>query len=525
MLSSAGSGIVIKVSEESLNQGNRILNDQRSLKDDEDDRMFKIDYGTKRIPQQNVCKAFRYSKRAKVSQNKFHRTDKNLTDNEITKPSFQNTIIATAGFDKAMNISEKLPNQTDQILNNERCFKEDLNLENDNSRFTNSTSAMFVSKQYGRFINLRRDDPITPTIPKSHGKPASPVNLKYNPYVKKRNVSHFLKGCNVKHSNASIAFNTVKEKVGPVSTTPLQTPKVANSALITRSSTRVRNPYAKQKRNSETPNANKNITPKLLSFHHVSATFSGKKIPSRSLTKASLVLPESNIQHESMVKRNANNMRPQVLDYGEEDTHTNRDKISLSQLSNKEKIFNSSNDQSHIVSHIVKQVTSANSTKLRFDQHGIPISFSDMPRSESKVLGEIRDLHPSLLKLGCKLSLLSNRWIQNHFKWIVWKLACMERRFPASLANRYLTYPRVVSQLHKRYEQELRCAIRPALRKVLNKDASASQPMILCVNGIQTKLNKSRDDNTGGTSSSSSSSQAITILELTRMVFCTCIAR
>jgi breast cancer 2 susceptibility protein len=60
----------------------------------------------------------------------------------------------------------------------------------------------------------------------------------------------------------------------------------------------------------------------------------------------------------------------------------------------------------------------------------------------------------------------------------------MERRFPSSLAQSYLTYDHVITQLQKRYDRELKGGERSALRKVLNRDVAANCMMILCVSQI-----------------------------------------
>ena len=44
----------------------------------------------------------------------------------------------------------------------------------------------------------------------------------------------------------------------------------------------------------------------------------------------------------------------------------------------------------------------------------------------------------------------SEAWVANHYRWIVWKLACYERRLPQQLAGRMLTVPIVLDQLKYR---------------------------------------------------------------------------
>jgi breast cancer 2 susceptibility protein len=96
-------------------------------------------------------------------------------------------------------------------------------------------------------------------------------------------------------------------------------------------------------------------------------------------------------------------------------------------------------------------------------------------------VGNVKDLRASLLSRGCEEKNLVDKWILNHYRWIVWKLASMERRFASSLAQSYLTYDHVITQLEKRYERELKDGERSALRKVLNRDVAANSMMILCV--------------------------------------------
>ena len=89
-----------------------------------------------------------------------------------------------------------------------------------------------------------------------------------------------------------------------------------------------------------------------------------------------------------------------------------------------------------------------------------------------------------LLDGGCDRSLLSPMWVRNHYRWIVWKLACIERSFATQLQGRCCTYYQVMAQLRKRYGVELEQAKRPALAKLLEQDESAARYMVLCVAAI-----------------------------------------
>jgi breast cancer 2 susceptibility protein len=99
-------------------------------------------------------------------------------------------------------------------------------------------------------------------------------------------------------------------------------------------------------------------------------------------------------------------------------------------------------------------------------------------------VGKITDILDWLCCQGCDKTLVTEKWIKNHYRWIVWKLAAMERRFPEQLGGQYLTFSHVLSQIKGRYEKELCRANRPAVRKILNRDVSPCVPIILCVSQI-----------------------------------------
>lgn len=85
---------------------------------------------------------------------------------------------------------------------------------------------------------------------------------------------------------------------------------------------------------------------------------------------------------------------------------------------------------------------------------------------------------------GISPTLIPCDWINNHYRWIVWKLASTECRFPQHFGTRALTPNHVLLQLKYRYDRELDKAERPALRRILERDDSACKRMILCVASI-----------------------------------------
>ncbi|EFA00407.2 breast cancer type 2 susceptibility protein homolog [Tribolium castaneum] len=80
---------------------------------------------------------------------------------------------------------------------------------------------------------------------------------------------------------------------------------------------------------------------------------------------------------------------------------------------------------------------------------------------------------------GVETKLIPNGWVQNHFRWIVWKLACYENfNFDC------LTVENIMQQLKYRYDREIDRAQRPALRKIYETDDTPQKRMVLCVANI-----------------------------------------
>ena len=52
---------------------------------------------------------------------------------------------------------------------------------------------------------------------------------------------------------------------------------------------------------------------------------------------------------------------------------------------------------------------------------------------------------------GVDVKLLSQEWVYNHYRWVVWKLASMERSFPATMASLWLNPEQILLQLKYRY--------------------------------------------------------------------------
>ncbi|OXB58071.1 hypothetical protein ASZ78_008411 [Callipepla squamata] len=74
---------------------------------------------------------------------------------------------------------------------------------------------------------------------------------------------------------------------------------------------------------------------------------------------------------------------------------------------------------------------------------------------------------------GVDPKLITEAWVYNHYRWIVWKLAAMEVSFPHKFANRCLTPETVLLQLKYRYDLEVDKSKRSAIKKITERDDAA----------------------------------------------------
>uniref|UniRef100_A0A3P9KTE3 Tower domain-containing protein n=1 Tax=Oryzias latipes TaxID=8090 RepID=A0A3P9KTE3_ORYLA len=88
---------------------------------------------------------------------------------------------------------------------------------------------------------------------------------------------------------------------------------------------------------------------------------------------------------------------------------------------------------------------------------------------------------------GVDPKLITEAWGYNHYKWIIWKQASMEKSFPERMGGICLTPEQVLLQLKYRYDVEVDHSRRPALRKITEKDDTAAKTLVLCVCGIASK--------------------------------------
>ncbi|NXJ18259.1 BRCA2 protein, partial [Dicrurus megarhynchus] len=85
---------------------------------------------------------------------------------------------------------------------------------------------------------------------------------------------------------------------------------------------------------------------------------------------------------------------------------------------------------------------------------------------------------------GVNPNLITEAWVYNHYRWIVWKLAAMEVSFPREFANRCLTPEMVLLQLKYRYDLEVDKSKRSAIKKIMERDDAAGKTLVLCISKI-----------------------------------------
>ncbi|CAL7935898.1 unnamed protein product [Xylocopa violacea] len=105
---------------------------------------------------------------------------------------------------------------------------------------------------------------------------------------------------------------------------------------------------------------------------------------------------------------------------------------------------------------------------------------------ENSYAGIIEIKRSFLASPGVDPKLVPTGWVENHYKWIVWKLASIDRIKLGSVSlPRALTPAKVMMELKYRYEREIDRFQRPALRRILEKDDTATKRMVLCVASIK----------------------------------------
>ncbi|XP_042595704.1 breast cancer type 2 susceptibility protein homolog isoform X2 [Cyprinus carpio] len=151
----------------------------------------------------------------------------------------------------------------------------------------------------------------------------------------------------------------------------------------------------------------------------------------------------------------------------------------------------------HGVHHNVLQITSENAESFRFDcndffKHellmesgGLQLADGGWLVPDNKGTVGKDEFYRALCDTpGVDPKLISDAWVFNHYRWIVWKRASMERTFPDLMGSLCLTPEQVLLQLKFRYDVEVDHTQRSALRRIMERDDTPAKTLVLCVCGV-----------------------------------------
>uniref|UniRef100_A0A671L2V7 Breast cancer type 2 susceptibility protein homolog n=1 Tax=Sinocyclocheilus anshuiensis TaxID=1608454 RepID=A0A671L2V7_9TELE len=150
----------------------------------------------------------------------------------------------------------------------------------------------------------------------------------------------------------------------------------------------------------------------------------------------------------------------------------------------------------HGVHHKVSLITSENAESFRFDCNDFKcellmetgaVQLADggwlVPDNKGTV-GKDKFYRALCDTPGVDPKLISDAWVFNHYRWIVWKRASMERTFPDLMGNLCLTPEQILLQLKFRYDVEVDHSQRSALRRIMERDDTPAKTLVLCLCGV-----------------------------------------
>ncbi|KAI8388854.1 uncharacterized protein BYT42DRAFT_249628 [Radiomyces spectabilis] len=91
--------------------------------------------------------------------------------------------------------------------------------------------------------------------------------------------------------------------------------------------------------------------------------------------------------------------------------------------------------------------------------------------------------YKAMIDAGAVSTSLPSAWVENHYKWIIWKMACMIRSYPRQFSDSW-TPEKVLEQLCYRYEREINQGQQSVLKRIIEQDDVAVKHMVLAVADI-----------------------------------------
>ncbi|KAI8585763.1 BRCA2, oligonucleotide/oligosaccharide-binding, domain 1-domain-containing protein, partial [Geranomyces variabilis] len=131
-------------------------------------------------------------------------------------------------------------------------------------------------------------------------------------------------------------------------------------------------------------------------------------------------------------------------------------------------------DKLHEVNQDVLGITAENAGSYAF-------------RQSDRTTWGAREARAQLLQKDVSANLVTEQWVKNHFRWIVWQLAGQVRSFP-ELEPKIWQKDAAFNKLVYRYEREINCASRSAIKKIVERDDIPESYMVLSVSQISKGL-------------------------------------
>ncbi|OUM68278.1 hypothetical protein PIROE2DRAFT_53245 [Piromyces sp. E2] len=106
-----------------------------------------------------------------------------------------------------------------------------------------------------------------------------------------------------------------------------------------------------------------------------------------------------------------------------------------------------------------------------------------------------KEAYQELKQYNINTNIVTEDWVVNHYKWIVWKIASMIRT-ENSLYEEYWNKEKIIEQLLFRYNKENNLRKHSALKLIIEKDNISTKYMVLCVSNIikNTEIKNDNDD-------------------------------
>ncbi|KAJ1917969.1 hypothetical protein H4219_002910 [Mycoemilia scoparia] len=102
----------------------------------------------------------------------------------------------------------------------------------------------------------------------------------------------------------------------------------------------------------------------------------------------------------------------------------------------------------------------------------------------------VSEARSDLLKRGCLEHVATEEWVGNHYRWVLWQMARLVRRFP-SMQKDIWNKETVLDRLLYRYEREYTQGERSVIKTICEKDGHPSNPMVLLIANIMEPKNAS----------------------------------